>query len=353
LETVGNTPLVRIKKMPELVDCKAKVYLKLEMQNPGGSLKDRIALNMIEEAEKSGKLKPGMTIVEATSGNTGIGICMVAAAKGYKTIIIMPQVPPMLERYMIARQFGAEVHLTAAAKGAPGIFQALEELVASDPEKYFPTNQFTNLDNPETHVKSTGPELMSQTNGEIDVFVHGIGTGGCISGVGKYLKEQKPSVKIVAIEPSNSRVHVGEKPNPHTIVGIGAGVITNFLNMPIVEGKATPLEGAIAVPGVVDEWAHASGDESTAFATRVCREEGIMIGPSGGAAVKVALEQAKLPENEGKTIVAIIASHGIRYTAHPMWAAIKKEGIAALPAPPNMDKDVETVQWKSEDYKPE
>ncbi len=349
VDTIGRTPLVKLEKMlpPE---CKAAVYAKLEMQNPGGSIKDRIALNMIEEAERAGKLRKGMTLVEATSGNTGIGVAMVAAAKGYACIICMPQVPSMLERYMIARMFGAEVHLTAAGLGAKGMLDYYSMLCRSDPDKYYGTDQFRNPDNPAAHVKTTGPEVWAQTAGEVDIFVHGIGTGGCIAGAGKFLKEQKPSVQVVAIEPSEARVHVGAPPAPHTIVGIGAGIVTNFLSMPEgPEGGPSALPEPAPVEGVIDEWAHASADEAVEYAKRACTLEGMMVGPSAGAALKVAVEVGSRPENADKTIVCILASHGIRYTAHPMWAAIKKEASVALPVPPNLAKDIDVMQWKSEE----
>lgn len=194
LETIGNTPMIKLGRMLP-AGAKATVLVKMEMQNPGGSIKDRIAKHMIEEAERTGKLKPGMTVVEGTSGNTGIGVAMVCAAKGYKCIIVMPQVPPMLERYMVCRQFGADVHLTAAALGAKGLVQHYDALVASDPSTYFGTNQFWNEANPEAHVQTTGPEVWAQTNGSVDVFIHGVGTGGTIKGAGSYLKEKKPSVQ--------------------------------------------------------------------------------------------------------------------------------------------------------------
>merc|ERR1719440_1529426 len=317
LSTIGNTPMVQLSKMlPE--GCKAKIYVKLEMQNPGGSLKDRIAKNMLEEAEAAGKLKSGMTVVEGTSGNTGIGLAMACAAKGYKCSIMMPQVPAMFEHYIVARQFGAEVMLVAPAKGFAGLIGAFSELVASDPDKYFGANQFYNEANPETHYTSTGPEIWAQTGGEIDYFVHGVGTGGCISGTGKFLKEKKSSVKMVAIEPSNSRVHVGEAPSgPHSIVGIGAGVKTHFLG-------ATE-EQTFVDPSIVDEWAHASSEEAIEYAAKACQQEGMMVGPSAGAALKVACDLAVREEAAGKTIVVMQASHGIRYVNHPMWAAVKKE----------------------------
>jgi len=345
LSTIGNTPMIKLSKMLP-ADSKAKaVYVKLEMQNPGGSIKDRIAKNMLDEAEKSGKLKPGMTVVEGTSGNTGIGLAMACAAKGYKCIIMMPQVPPMFERYIIARQFGAEVILTAPAKGFDGLLGAFRELVDSDPAKYFGVNQFYNLNNPAAHYATTGPEIWAQTGGEIDYFIHGVGTGGTISGAGKFLKERKPSLRILAIEPSNSRVHVGEVPNgPHSIVGIGAGVKTHFL--------ASTTEENFVDSSVVDEWTHCTSDEAIVFAGKACTEEGMMVGPSAGAALKVACDLAVKAECAGKTIVVVQPSHGIRYVNHPMWAAVKKEATAALPAPPNMAKDCENVLWKSSDYTP-
>jgi len=357
LTTIGNTPMVKLTKMLPAEATARAVYVKLEMQNPGGSIKDRIAKNIVEAAEKSGALKPGMTVVEATSGNTGIGLAMVAAAKGYGCTIIMPQVPAMLERYMIVRQYGAQVILTAAGKGIKGAFAAYTELLESDPSKYFGANQFKNLDNPETHYATTGPEVWRQTGGAVDVFIHGIGTGGTIAGSGRYLKEQAKAagkdVRIVAIEPSNARVHVGAKPAPHGIVGIGAGIVTNFLSLPTDDsGTALPLNEPVPVEGVVDEWAHASTDEAVEFARKASAAEGMMVGPSAGAALKVACEVACRPESAGKTLVVVLASHGIRYTAHPMWAAVKKEAAQALPAPPNTDADLATVQWRSSEYVP-
>jgi len=247
----------------------------------------------------------------------------------------------------VARQFGAEVMLLAPAKGFAGMIGAFEDLVSSDPDAYFGANQFYNEDNPATHYATTGPEIWAQTGGEIDYFVHGVGTGGCISGTGKFLKEKKPSVKMVAIEPSNSRVHVGETPSgPHSIVGIGAGVKTNFL------AAAPTAETTFVDPSIVDEWAHASSAEAIEYAAKACQLEGMMVGPSAGAALKVACDLALTEEAAGKTIVVMQASHGIRYVNHPMWAAVKKEATLALPSPPNMDKEVETILWKSSDYTP-
>jgi cysteine synthase A len=348
LSTIGDTPMIKLSKMLP-AESKAKaVYVKMEMQTPGGSIKDRIAKNIIETAEKEGKLKPGMTVVEATSGNTGIGLAMVSAAKGYKCVVIMPQVPPMAERYMIGRQFGADIILTAAGLGIKGCLKAYDELIASDPSKYFGANQFQNPANPEVHYRTTGPEVFAQTGGAVDIFVHGIGTGGTISGAGKFLKEKKPSCQVVAIEPSNARVHVGMPPAPHTIVGIGAGIPTHFLSMPTDgAGKPVPLSEPTPIPGVVDEWAHASQEEAIEFAKAACEKEGMMVGPSAGAALKVACDIATRPESAGKTVVVVCASHGIRYAAHPLWAAVKKEAEQALPKPPNMDKTIDCIQWDS------
>jgi cysteine synthase A len=254
----------------------------------------------------------------------------------------------MAERYMIARQFGAEVILTAPGLGIKGCLKAYNDLIAADPNQFFGANQFQNPANPEIHYKTTGPEVYSQTGGAVDIFIHGIGTGGTISGAGKYLKEMKPSCQIVAIEPSNARVHVGMAPAPHTIVGIGAGIPTHFLNMPTdAEGNPVALASATPIPGVVDEWAHASQEEAVEFARKACMTEGMMIGPSAGAALKVACDIATRPESQGKTIVVVLASHGIRYGAHPMWADVKAEAATALPKPPNMDKTIQVVQWDS------
>jgi cysteine synthase A len=347
LSLVGSTPMVKLSKLLPAESRAKAVYAKMEMQNPGGSIKDRIAKHIVERAEAAGELRSGMTIVEYTSGNTGIGLAMVAAAKGYKCIIIMPQVPTMFERYIIVRQFGAEVILTAPAYGVRGLQKAYTDLIDSDPHLYFGANQFKNPANPEAHYATTGPEIWAQTLGEVDFLLHGIGTGGTLGGAGKYLKERKPSVKIVGIEPSNARVHIGAAHGPHTIVGIGAGIPTHFLGLPTnASGEPVALEGETPT-SVIDVWAHASSDEALAWATRACTVEGMMVGPSAGAALKVACELACTPEAEGKTIVVILPSHGIRYGLHPMWAAVKEEATAALPAQPNMDKTIEVIQWSS------
>jgi len=342
LGTVGNTPLVTLSKcLP--AECKAKrVLAKLEMQNPGGSLKDRIALNMIEEAEKKGLIKPGeTTLVDFTSGNTGIGEAMVAAAKGYKCIIVMPQVPPMFERYIICRHFGAEVQLLNPAAGGPAWVKYTKELGAQPGNFYI--GQMDNEDNPAAHVEHTGPEIWAQTGGDVDVFVHGIGTGGCIAGVGKFLKEKNPECKVVALEPTEARVHVGQPFSKHGIVGWAPGFHSAFL-----EGASTPAAELSDAPrGVVDEWGHVSTPECVEWAKKVAATEGIMIGPSAGAAIKYACDIACKEESAGKTIVVVVPSHGIRYVAHPLWAGAKAEATKALPSPPCSDKEAPILLWDS------
>jgi len=342
LQTVGNTPLVKLGKcLPK--ECKAaRVLAKLEMCNPGGSLKDRIALSMIEKAEKEGIITPGVTtLVDFTSGNTGIGEAMVAAAKGYKCIIVMPQVPPMFERYIICRQFGAEVRLLNPASGGVAWVKYTKELGAQPGHWYI--GQMENEANPGAHVENTGPELWAQTGGQLDYFIHGIGTGGCIAGVGKYLKEQNPAVKVVALEPSEARVHTGAPMGKHGIVGWMPGFHSNFL-----EGVGKPAAELSEEPrGVVDEWGHVSTPECVQWATKVCQEEGMMIGPSAGAAIKYACDVACRDEAEGKTIVVVVPSHGIRYVQHPLWSKMKEEAAKALPSPPISDKEADICQWDS------
>jgi len=344
LDTIGRTPLVRVGRVltEEAKANDARVLIKLEMQNPGGSIKDRIAKNMLEDAEKNGTLKPGMTVVEYTSGNTGIGIAMCCAAKGYKCIIVMPQLPPFEERYIICRMFGADVHLTAPAKGMPGLKDYTEELVAKNIGSFFLTNQFYNEANPRIHYETTGPEIWEQSGQKVDYFVTGVGTGGTATGVGKYLVEKNPDCKVVCVEPTESRVHLGAAHSPHTILGIGAGIPTHFLtqlapDQPFAEGSR----------GHVSEFASATSAESIEWATKLANTEGIMVGPTSGATFKVAMDLAARPEAKGKTIVVIAASHGIRYTAHPLWKVVKEEAVKALPKPPNMSKDADTLLWDS------
>jgi len=344
LETVGRTPLVRVRRVLT-DDAKAnnvRLLIKLEMQNPGGSIKDRIAKEMLEDAEKRSLLKPGMTVVEYTSGNTGIGLAMLCAAKGYKCIIVMPQLPPFEERYIVCRMFGASVHLTAPAKGMPGLKDYTEDLVSKNKDAYFLTNQFYNEANPRVHYETTGPEIWDQSGEKVDYFVTGVGTGGTATGVGKYLVEKNPDCKVVCVEPTESRVMAGEAHSPHTILGIGAGVPANFLT------QMAPEQSYGDGPrGHVSEFLSATSAESIEWATKLANTEGLMVGPSSGATFKVAMDLAARPEAKGKTIVVIAASHGIRYTAHPLWKTAKEEAEQALPKPPNMSKDADTLLWDS------
>lgn len=344
-DLIGATPMVKLNRVAPAGG--ATVLLKLEMQNPGGSIKDRIALSMIEEAEKRGELKPGMTIVEATSGNTGIGLSMVAAAKGYKTIIVMPQVPAMAERYMSCKKFGAEVHLTGVDKDdMSGTFAWLLEYskrLVAERDDYWAPDQFWTEDNPKVHYECTGPEIWDQSGG-CDVFVAGIGTGGTLAGAGKFLKEKGCS--IVAVEPTESRASVGEPANIHGVVGIGAGFV-----VPLIEGLEPGKKAEPGPRGHVDEFAHASTPESIAFANRLAAEEGLLVGPTSGAVVKVCCDIAARPDMAGKTVVGIVASSGIRYVKHPMWEAERTEADAALPVPPLIEGPLD-LRWKSEDWVP-
>ena len=344
LDTVGNTPLIRVERVlpQEAKENGVRMLVKLEMQNPGGSIKDRIAKAMIEDAEAKGTLKPGMTVVEYTSGNTGIGIAMICAAKGYKCIIVMPQLPPFKERYIICRMFGADVHLTAPAKGMPGLKTYTEDLIAKNANNYFLTNQFFNEANPSVHYGTTGPEIWEQSGENVDYFVTGVGTGGTASGAGRYLTEKNPSCKVICVEPTESRVLVGEGHSPHTILGIGAGIPANFIealapNKPMEDGPR----------GHVSEFASSTSAEAIEWATKLATMEGLMVGPSSGATFKAAVDVAKKPEAKGKTIVVIFASHGIRYTAHPLWKEVTAEAANALPSPPNMSKEADLLLWTS------
>jgi len=303
---------------------------------------------MIEEAEKRGDIKPGeTTLVDISSGNTAIGETLIAAAKGYKIIIVMPAVPPMYERYLICRAFGAEVHLCNASHGPVAMMAYAKELGAKAGHYYI--NQFYTTDNPESHKKTTGPEIWRQTQGKVDYFIHGIGTGGCLSGTGEYLKEKNTALKVLAVEPTEARVHVGQPMGKHGIVGIGAG-----LHSPFLKGHDQPKEElSEAARGVVDEWGHATTQECCEFARKAAQTEGMMIGPSSGAALKVAIDVAKRPESAGKTIVVVFPSHAIRYTKHPLWAPLVEEAGKALPVPPVMDKEKPILQWNSSDQSTE
>ena len=291
---IGNTPLVEFTHMEEKYGLKAKLLAKLEYFNPAGSVKDRIAKEMIEQAEADGKLKPGYTIIEPTSGNTGIGLAAIAAAKGYKIIIVLPETMS-IERRNIIKAYGAELVLTDGTKGMKGAIAKAEELHKEIPESFIP-EQFENPANPAAHRKTTGPEIWADTDGAVDAFVAGVGTGGTITGVGEYLKSKKSDVKIVAVEPATSAVLSGENAGPHKIQGIGAGFVPNTLNTE-----------------VYDEIIPVVNDDAFAFGKEIAKEEGVLVGISSGAALWAAIQVAKRPEFEGKTVVALLPDSGDRY----------------------------------------
>ncbi|MBH8584380.1 MAG: cysteine synthase A [Thermoactinomyces vulgaris] len=297
LELIGETPLVKLNRIVGKTD--ADVYLKLEFFNPGGSVKDRIALSMIEEAEKRGELKPGSTILEPTSGNTGIGLAMVAAAKGYRAVLVMPDTMSV-ERRNLLRAYGAELVLTPGAEGMKGAIQKAKEIHEQHPD-YFVPQQFENPDNVKAHFENTAREIVEQTGGELDAFVAGIGTGGTITGVGRVLKEKYPHVHVVAVEPSNSPVLSGGKPGPHKIQGIGAGFVPKILDTDIY-----------------DEVLQVDNEEAFEWARRAAREEGILVGISSGAAIASAVKIARRL-GEGKKVVAVVPSNGERYLSTPLF----------------------------------
>jgi cysteine synthase A len=295
-ELIGQTPIVKLNRLVE--EDSAEVYVKLEFMNPGSSVKDRIGLAMIEAAEQDGTLKPGDTIVEPTSGNTGIGLAMVAAAKGYKAILVMPETMSM-ERRNLLRAYGADLVLTPGSEGMGGAIRKAEEL--SKENGYFMPQQFKNIANPEVHRLTTGPEIVEQMGDQLDAFISGIGTGGTISGAGSVLKEKYPNIKICAVEPTDSPVLSGGKPGPHKIQGIGAGFIPDTLNTE-----------------VYDEVIQVTNDQAFEYARRMGREEGILVGISSGAAVYAALQTAK-KLGKGKKVLAIIPSNGERYLSTPLY----------------------------------
>lgn len=294
-DLIGQTPIVKLNRLVD--ENSAEVYLKLEYMNPGSSVKDRIALAMIEAAEDKGDLKPGITIIEPTSGNTGIGLAMVAAAKGYKAILVMPETMSM-ERRNLLRAYGAELVLTPGPEGMNGAIRKAEEL--SKENGYFMPQQFKNEANPEVHKRTTGKEIVEQMD-HLDAFVSGIGTGGTISGAGEVLREKYPSIKIYAVEPTDSPVLSGGKPGPHKIQGIGAGFIPDVLDTKIY-----------------DEVIQISNEEAFEFARRAAKEEGILGGISSGAAISAALKVAK-ELGKGKKVLAIIPSNGERYLSTPLY----------------------------------
>ena len=299
-EFIGNTPLMEVSNLEKDQNLEARVLVKLEYLNPAGSVKDRVAKSMIEDAEERGVLKPGATIIEPTSGNTGIGLAAIAASRGYRLILTMPETMSV-ERRNILKAYGAEIVLTEGAKGMSGAIAKAEELAASI-EDSFLAGQFDNPANPTAHRKSTGPEIWEDTEGAVDIFVAGVGTGGTITGVGGYLKEKKPELKIVAVEPSDSPVLSGGKPGPHKLQGIGAGFVPKVLDTE-----------------VYDEIMQIGSEEAFAAAKLFAHKEGILVGISAGAALHAALEQAKRPENKGKTIVVLLPDSGDRYYSTPLF----------------------------------
>lgn len=294
LGLIGNTPLVEFKHIEEKFGLEARLLAKLEYFNPAGSVKDRIAKEMIEQAEADGKLKPGYTIIEPTSGNTGIGLAAIAAAKGYRLIIVLPETMS-IERRNIIKAYGAELVLSDGSKGMKGAIAKADELHAEIPNSFIPA-QFDNLANPAAHKKTTGPEIWEDTDGQVDVFVAGVGTGGTISGVGEYLKSKKPDVKVVAVEPASSAVLSTGQAGAHKIQGIGAGFVPKTLNTEIY-----------------DEITAVSNEDAFEYGKLIAKEEGILVGISSGAALYAAIEQAKKPEFKGKTVVALLPDSGDRY----------------------------------------
>jgi cysteine synthase A len=298
-DLIGNTPLVRLNRMTAGLD--AEVLLKLEFQNPGGSVKDRIALSMIEAAEAAGTIGPDTIILEPTSGNTGIGLAMVAAARGYRCVLTMPDTMS-LERRKLLQAYGAELVLTPGVNGMPGAIRVAEEMAAGD-RRYFIPQQFENPANPAVHRRTTAEEIWRDTGGHLDFFVAGVGTGGTLTGVAQVLKPRLPGLKIVAVEPSDSAVLSGGKPGPHKIQGIGGGFIPKVLDTTLI-----------------DEVIRVTNDEAFAMARRMPREEGILVGISSGAAIHAALVIAGRPESAGKRIVAVVPSNGERYLSTALFA---------------------------------
>ena len=298
---IGNTPLVEFTNIEKSLGLEATVLAKLEYFNPAGSVKDRIALAMIEDAEKKGLLKAGSTIIEPTSGNTGIGLASIAAAKGYKIILTMPETMSV-ERRNILKAYGAEIVLTEGSKGMKGAIAKAEELAKETPDSFVP-EQFENPANPEIHRLTTGPEVWNDTDGKVDIFVAGVGTGGTVTGTGEYLKSKKPDVKVVAVEPEDSPVLSKGTAGPHKIQGIGAGFVPKTLNTDV-------YDDVIAV----------SNEDSFETSKLIAKQEGILVGISAGAAYYAALELAKRPENKGKTIVALLPDSGDRYYSTPLFS---------------------------------
>ena len=300
-QLIGKTPLLELTHIEKALGLKAKVLAKLEYLNPTGSVKDRVAKAMIDDAEEKGLLKPGSVIIEPTSGNTGIGLAAVAAARGYRIIIVMPDTMSV-ERRQLMKAYGAELVLSEGAKGMKGAIAKADELAASIPGSFIP-GQFVNPANPKAHFETTGPEIYADTDGKVDIFVAGVGTGGTITGVGEYLKSKKPEVKVVAVEPATSPVLSKGTAGAHKIQGIGAGFVPKVLDT-----------------GVYDEIIPVANEDAFAVGKQIGKAEGVLVGISSGAAAWAAIELAKRPENEGKTIVVLLPDTGDRYLSTPLFA---------------------------------
>ena len=300
-EIIGRTPLLAAKSFAKAHDLKANLLVKLEYFNPSGSVKDRIAIAMVEQAEKDGKIAPGATLIEPTSGNTGIGIASVAAARGYRAVLTMPETMSV-ERRNLLKAYGAEIVLTEGAQGMKGAIARAEQLQKEIPNSFIPS-QFENLANPAAHERTTGPEIWADTDGKVDVFVAGVGTGGTVTGTGRYLKQQNPAVHVVAVEPTDSPVLSGGKPGPHKLQGIGAGFVPDTLDTK-----------------VYDEVIRVSNDDAFAYGREFAQREGALVGISSGAALAAAVELAKRPEYAGKTIVALLPDGGDRYLSTDLFA---------------------------------
>ena len=300
-QLVGGTPLLELTNLEKELGLKARILAKLEYLNPAGSVKDRVAKRMIEDAEARGDLKEGSVIIEPTSGNTGIGLAAIAAAKGYRIIIVMPETMSV-ERRQLMKAYGAELVLTDGSKGMTGAIEKANELAKETLGGYVP-GQFVNPSNPAAHRETTGPEIYRDTDGEVDYFIAGVGTGGTVTGVGEYLKSQKPEVKVIAVEPASSPVLTTGKGGPHKIQGIGAGFVPDVLNTK-----------------VYDEVIPVSNEDAFEYGRKVGRHEGVLVGISSGAAVAAAVEVAKRPESEGKTIVVLLPDTGDRYLSTPLFS---------------------------------
>ena len=300
-QLIGKTPLLELTHIEKALGLKAKVLAKLEYFNPAGSVKDRVAKAMIDDAEEKGLLKPGSVIIEPTSGNTGIGLAAVAAARGYRIIIVMPDTMSV-ERRQLMKAYGAELVLSEGAKGMKGAIAKADELAAEIPDSFIP-GQFVNPANPQAHFETTGPEIYADTDGKVDIFVAGVGTGGTITGVGEYLKSKKPEIKVVAVEPATSPVLSKGTAGAHKIQGIGAGFVPKVLDT-----------------GVYDEIIPVANEDAFAVGKQIGKAEGVLVGISSGAAAWAAIELAKRPENEGKTIVVLLPDTGDRYLSTPLFA---------------------------------